>query len=119
MPPRIVGGGRAPSHRRSGLAKVGGPEAPLGWPTWASSGRYCVRPKSSSSHVSHIEGRTRAISGGETMTFASVVDRLSGRALGSKLSSFLAVLILCAAVSAAVVGSAPAGAIFNAPRSFD
>jgi len=51
------------------------------------------------------------------MSFASVIDRLSGRALRSKLA--LSALILCAGVEGAVVGSAWAAPSFRAARSTD
>ena len=51
------------------------------------------------------------------MSFASVIDRLSGCALRSKLP--LSALILCAGVGGAVVGSAWAAPSFRAARSTD
>ena len=51
------------------------------------------------------------------MSFASVIDRLSGCALRSKLA--LSALILCAGVEGAVVGSAWAAPSFRAARSTD
>jgi VCBS repeat protein/FG-GAP repeat protein len=51
------------------------------------------------------------------MSFASVIDRLSGCAPRSKLA--LSALILCAGVEGAVVGSAWAAPLFMAARSTD